>query len=124
MNRKVSERAIELILSCPDKDIKSLNVVKIAQSIDANRSYLSRCFKKAHGMSVTDFLRREKIHRAVFILDKDHDKTIERLASELGFYRVDDFIAEFEKRLAIHPERYRYLRKNRNFFQAERYGSQ
>jgi len=120
---KVYERAIELILSCPDKDLKKLRVVNIAQAIAANRSYLSRCFKKALGMSVTEFVRREKIHRAVFILDKDHDKTIEILASELGFHHVDDFIAEFEKRLAIHPERYRYLRKNRNFIQAERYGN-
>ncbi len=81
--------------------------------IGANRSYLSRSFKLDQNISLSDFISREKIYRAIFILDKNHEMSIQELAEELGFLRVEDFAREFENQFAIEPEKYKQIKKTK-----------
>ncbi len=117
--KRVSERAVNFILSRQNKELSHLKVGDIARIIGVNRSYLSRSFKLDQDISLSDFISREKIYRAIFILDKDHKKPIDELAEELGFIRVEDFVREFVKQLAIDPERYKHLRKKQKILHGE-----
>ncbi len=109
--RKISERAVEYILTCSLDELKNLSVEKIARNLQVNRSYLSRSFKIDQQMSLSDFILREKIHRAVFILDRNHEQSVQELSDTLGFYREEDFVVEFKNYIAVDPGRYRDLRK-------------
>jgi len=109
--KKIPERAVDFILSRKDEDLKGIKVHEVARKIKANRSYLSRAFKKEQRLSITGFISREKVYRALFILDKDQQKPIEELSQELGFPHIEDFILEFKKHIAIDPVRYRDIKK-------------
>ena len=110
--RKISDKAVEYILTLKLEQLRDLKVGKIAEDIDTNRSYLSRRFKIDQKISLSDFILREKIHRAIFILEKNQKKSIPELSMELGFLKVEDFAVEFERCMAIKPERYKYIKKN------------
>lgn len=109
--RKISDRAVEYILTRKIDELRSLNAGKVAKSIGANSSYLSRCFETDQKISLGDFILREKIYRAIFILEKDFEISIAELSRELGFTQLDDFVREFRVIIAIDPEKYRDLRK-------------
>lgn len=104
--RKIPERAVDFILSCENEELRNLKVNEVASRIKANRSYLSWSFKDKQNISISNFILREKIYRAMFILDKHHDTSIDELSMMLGFLKVEDFVNEFEKHLAIEPKRY------------------
>lgn len=109
--KKIPERAVDFILSSKNEDLRDIKVHEVARKIKANRSYLSRAFKKEQRLSITGFISREKVYRALFILDKDQQKPIEELSQELGFNRIEDFVLEFKKHIAIDPVRYRDIKK-------------
>ncbi len=112
--RKVTDRAVEFILTRRPKELKNLKVLDIAEMIGINRAYLSRRFKYDQRISLSNFILREKIYRAIFILKEDGEKSIEELSRELGFMNVEDFDNEFEKHLAISPGKFRDLSKGAN----------
>lgn len=109
--KKISDRAVDFILSRENEELKNLTEFKVAKGIGANRSYLSQSFKIDRNITLSKFVKREKIHRALFILEKEHDKSIRELSGELGFLKVKDFIMAFKSHVAIAPEKYRELRK-------------
>lgn len=109
--KKLSERAVDFILSLETEELKNLTELKVAKRIGANRSYLSHSFKSNQNISLSEFVKREKIHRALFVLENDYEKSIDELSNELGFLRVRDFIMEFKNLVAIEPDKYRELRK-------------
>ncbi|MCI0470719.1 MAG: helix-turn-helix domain-containing protein [Candidatus Aminicenantes bacterium] len=110
--RKVSDKAVDYILSRNLERLRYLKASNIAEYIGANRSYLSRRFKMEQNISLKDFILREKIHRAIFILEMNPGKSIQELSTELGFLKVEDFDEEFRNYMTVEPERYRYLKKN------------
>jgi AraC-like DNA-binding protein len=109
--RKVSDKAVDYILSRNLEKLRYLRAGNIAERIGVNRSYLSRRFKIEQNISLKDFIIREKIHRAIFILEINPGKSIPELSTELGFLKVENFTQEFRNYMAIDPERYRYLKK-------------
>lgn len=110
--RKISDKAIDYILSRNVDQLRNLKVGKIARTIGANSSYLSRRFKIDQQMSLHDFILREKIFRAIFILEENPGASIRGISKELGFPDFSDFALEFKKNLAIDPERYQYIKKS------------
>ena len=106
----LTDRAVNIILTCKNAEIATLTGVKIAGILDANASYLLRKFKKDQNISLPSFILREKMHRAAFILESDNKIPIEELASRLGFPKTRRFIEEFSRYFAITPIRYRELK--------------
>lgn len=109
---EISEQAIVFILTRNNEELKNLTDVEIAKNIGVNSSFLSNRFKKDQKISLSDFILREKLYRAYFILRKDDEKPIDELSRELGFSNVEDFDSEFEKFFAISPKVYKEIRKN------------
>ncbi|MCK4763929.1 MAG: helix-turn-helix transcriptional regulator [Candidatus Aminicenantes bacterium] len=109
--KRISDQAIHFILSRKNEELKDLTGLEIARNIGTNQAELSRSFKIDYNITLSVFVKREKIYRALSILDRDHEKSIDELAKELGFLKVEDFIMEFRRQAAIEPQKYRELRK-------------
>jgi AraC-like DNA-binding protein len=109
---EISEQAIVFILTRNNDELKNLTEVEIANNIGVDSFLLSNRFKKDQKISLPDFILREKLYRAYFILRKNDEKSVDELSRELGFSNVDDFDSEFEKFFAISPNVYKEIRKN------------
>jgi AraC-like DNA-binding protein len=109
-NNLLADRAVEFILTRDTKELRTLTEEKIAETLKVKSSHLVRTFKIQQCIPLNRFITREKIHRAVFILEKDHSISIEELSKKLGFPRLNDFVMEFEHYLLIDPRRYKELR--------------
>lgn len=109
---EISEQAIVFILTRNNEELKNLTDVEIAKNIGVKSSFLADKFKKDQKISLTDFILREKLYRAYFILRKNDEKPIDELSRELGFSNVEDFDSEFEKFFAIGAKGYKEIRQN------------
>jgi AraC-like DNA-binding protein len=107
---KVSELAVEYILTRNFVDLKELTVEKIAKAIGVNRFHLSLKFMIDQRITVPNFIMRVKLHEAFFIIEKDKKKSIEELSKELGFLKVEDFDVEFEKYYGVKAVRLRKIK--------------
>ena len=107
LRKKISERAVEFILTRQHYDLKHLTLKKVAKNIGVNRLLLYLNFVKDLRTTLPNYILRQKIHEAFFILTKDKLKSIDELSGELGFLTVDEFCLEFEKYYAIDPERFK-----------------
>lgn len=114
--KKIVERAVEFILSRDIEELARLTEEKVAKNIGVNSTYLSRSFKDDRKMAIVNFIQREKIYRAYFILSKDYVKSINELSGELGFLKVEDFDNEFENFFAIKPKAFKDLMKESHCF--------
>ena len=102
---------MELILTRDLEQLAALTGQTIAAQLPVNPTYLHRSFKMKQNITLEHFITREKIHRAIFILEKNHPISIEDLSRQLGFKSCEDFKKEFEHYLAISPQRYREIRQ-------------
>lgn len=102
-NASMIERAAEYILSLKHEKIKSLTAADVAAKVDKNLVFLSLIFKIVRKISLANFILREKLHRAYYILKKDQDISILELSKKLGFPDAEIFEEEFEKYYAIKP---------------------
>lgn len=115
--KKITELAIEFILTRNIKDLGELTTEKVARSISVNSFYLYLNFLIYQRVTLPNFLLKEKLKEAFFTLEKDKEKSIEELSKDLGFFEVQDFNSEFEKYFAIAPEKFRDIRKKGQCFQ-------
>lgn len=103
------DKAVEFILTRNINELATLTEKKIAENLKVKPSYLQESFKTEQNIALERFITREKIHRAVFILEKNQLLSVEEISGKLGFPRSDDFITEFREYLAIDPHKYKEL---------------
>lgn len=72
-------------------------------------SYLSRLFKKETGISVSDYIRRQKIDMAKNLLKYSEYSMIE-IANRLSFSSQSHFIQQFREIVGMTPKKYRELK--------------
>ncbi len=89
---------------------KSLTVSELAERVALNETYLSKLFKKEMGVSVSEYIRNQKIEEACWLL-KYTDKTSIEIATDLSFSSHSYFISVFKKVTGTTPKEYR----NSNF---------
>lgn len=99
----IIERAADYIVSIKHEKIKTLTAEDVAAKVDKNIIFLSFVFKIVQKLSISNFILREKLHRAYDILEKDQDISILDISEKLGFADVEVFEEEFEKRHWIKP---------------------
>jgi AraC-like DNA-binding protein len=108
-NEHLCDRVVEYILTRDNEELGVLTEERIAEVLDIGPSELARKFAKHQRIALNRFLVRERIHRAVFILEKDRSIQVAALSEKLGFSRSDEFVMEFKNYLAVHPNKYREL---------------
>ena len=108
------ENAVCLVLSSPNNKLKELTKSYISRIIGISYKNLEISFKKDLGFTLFDFIDREKLHRAAFILEQDREITFLEMADLLGFDDYLNFESRFEKYFLIKPVRYQAIRNHTN----------
>lgn len=87
-----------------------LSLNAIADTLGVNPSHLSRTFKKALGMTLTDYINKLRIEEAKYLLDHSNDSVTE-IASHVGYSDSNYFSKVFRKWERVTPHTYRKRKK-------------
>ncbi len=101
------DRVAKYILSRPDSEFGELTVEKLARVFGVDRFKLSKSFKAEKDMNISDFLKKEKMTRCVFLLRSHQKMTVKEIADLMGFCTCDYFIREFKKHFGMGPGQYK-----------------
>ena len=85
-----------------------VNIAKIAQELNVNRSYLYRLFKERTGISLQEYLLNVRISRACRML-ADSDYPVGMIALSVGYEDAMYFSRLFKSRKGVSPSRYRKI---------------
>lgn len=83
-----------------------VSLVRLAEVVHFNPSYLSRFFKQVSGMNLTDYIFASKIGRAQALL-ADNRVKIHDVASAVGFTSSTYFAKFFRRMTGVNPQEYR-----------------
>lgn len=94
------------ITSHPEQE---LPIETLAADIFVSKYYLIRKFKSSVGMTPHQFCIQNRIRKSQGLLDEE--KTISRIAAEMGFYDQSHFDKAFQKIVGISPSEYIHSKK-------------
>ena len=110
-DENLTEQAASYIFSLRDEELQNLDSRDVAAAIQTDLNQLVPVFEKDQKTSIPNFIEREKVYRAYFLLNKGIDITIPELAKRLGFATIVEFEKSFEKYICIKPGKYKELIK-------------
>ena len=87
-----------------------LSLNRIADTLGVHPSYLSRTFKKALGMTLTDYINTLRIEEAKYMLDHSNE-SIGKIAFSVGYADPNYFSKVFTKLEHVTPHAYRKRKK-------------
>ena len=111
---KMTDAAVVYILNLPDEGMKDLSAESAAAAVRLDKCSLTKAFRRILRISLTGFIKREKLYRALFTLETESHIRIGDLAKRLGFAARDGFEREFEDFFLIAPQKYKELVKRRH----------
>ncbi len=86
-----------------------LSIEVLAANIFVSKYYLIRKFKSSIGMTPHQFCIQNRIRKSQGMLDEE--KTISRIAAEMGFYDQSHFDKAFQRIVGISPSEYVHSKK-------------
>jgi len=89
-----------------------IQVADIAEHMDINADYLSHLFSSQEKITITNYIRREKVRRGENLL-KYSDYRIQEIAFYLGFCSQSHFARAFQQVVGMNPNEYRRKFGNR-----------
>ena len=114
MKKSVISRHVVLALEYIRSHIhENLTVENLASALSLNASYLSKLFKQEMGITLSRYIRDQKINVACNML-RHLDESSLTIANYLGFSSQSHFIQVFKKTTGLTPEEYR----RRNYHQS------
>ena len=90
---------------------KKINLNEVADKFFYNRSHLSRRFKSVVGLSFNKFIQREKVHRAIEMLN-DTNLSLEEISEKVGYENKRQFYTIFKNNTGMTPGQVRRNRRN------------
>ena len=81
---------------------KKLTIDEIAEQVHISRSYLQHLFKKCVGLSLSDYIFRQKMHSAKYMLA--NGKSFTETANALGYKYYSTFSADYKKMFGTSPK--------------------
>jgi two-component system response regulator YesN len=81
---------------------EDLSLVRLAELVYFNPSYLSRLFKQHTGLNVSDYIQEAKVKRAMELLRRN-DLKINDISEALGFGSPSNFARSFKKLTGMSP---------------------
>lgn len=85
---------------------EAVRLSELAEHVGLNESYLSTLFKRETGLTVTEYVQRERIDTAKNML-KYSDYTAMQIATTLGFSSQSYFTRVFRSNTGLTPTEYR-----------------
>ena len=86
--------------------MQDLSVPDIADALNVSRSYLSRLFKEAHGITIVEYILNVRLSHAVRLLFET-DLSATEIASKTGFNNSNYFFKKFKEKYGVTPMQYR-----------------
>lgn len=106
-NEKSLSRAVQLCLNYIYGHMNQrIDLQELSDSVGMSRAYLSRLFHQEVGVSLTDYIRMQKIEKAQNLLRYSDYDYIE-IANYLGFSSQSHFIDQFRRCTGLTPKKYR-----------------
>lgn len=87
---------------------KKISLSQIAGYLSVNSSYISYLFKKEVGISITEYIQKERIEEAKKLIQTG-EKSFADIYVSLGFIDQSHFTKTFKKFTGINPKDYRLL---------------
>ena len=87
-----------------------LSLNHLADTLGVHPSYLSRTFKKALGMTLTDYINKLRIEEAKYMLDQGNE-SVATIALSVGYNDPNYFSKVFTKLEHVTPKNYRKRKK-------------
>ena len=81
---------------------KHQNLSDLAQSVGMCRSKLHRCFNSVYGISPFDYLRKQRLDKAIRLL-KDEKISVTEVAYSVGYPNLSHFAKTFKKHVGVSP---------------------
>lgn len=88
---------------------ESLSLSCVAQAVDLSPPYLSRLFRTHRGITLTEFINRQRVEEAKTLL-QDPDKTICSVAFASGFGSLQHFNQVFKSVVGCTPTQFRVIK--------------
>lgn len=82
------------------------SVVELSRRFAMNRTKLSYGFRRLHGCTMRDFIRRARLETAATLL-RDGELSVDQIAAEVGFSHASSFSAAFKRQYHVSPRRFR-----------------
>jgi AraC-like DNA-binding protein/ligand-binding sensor protein len=89
-----------------EKHAEELSLTQVAQSVNMSAFYFCKTFKKATGMTFTDYLARVRVEKVKNLLLNPH-KRVSEAAYEAGFQSLSQFNRVFRRIAGQSPSVYR-----------------
>lgn len=103
---KRADHAIEFIQKYIQEHLhEDLSLVKLAEQVYLNPSYLSRLYKQVTGTNLSDFIDNARIKKAKELLGKENVK-INEAAKQVGYDTAASFTRFFRKITGLSPQEY------------------
>lgn len=109
VNKNMVADVCRFVVQLPENQLAALTIKMLAEHFEVSRCHISHTFHTERGMTLTMFIKRQKLLRAEHLLAADRDVTIKELASRLGYADHKYFIARFREQWGESPGRYRKL---------------
>lgn len=98
---------IQKVLTLIDYDLTAdLGLKAIAETLNVNASYLSSLFKKETGSTLTEYVNKKRVERAIFLLNTT-SLQVQTIAQYCGIPDVNYFTKVFKKIIGKTPKEYR-----------------
>lgn len=84
---------------------KHQNISDLAQTVGMCRSKLHRCFNSVYGISPFEYLRKQRLDRAIQLL-KDGEISVTEAAYSVGYFNLSYFAKTFKKHVGVSPSQF------------------
>ncbi len=118
----ISKHIVESIEYIREHIQENLTIEMIADNLGLNPSYLSKLFKQEMNISISQYIREEKIKIACRMLRYLNESSLD-ITNYLGFSSQSHFIQVFKKQTGFTPEEYRKQHYHKTWFGEGRDGN-
>lgn len=106
-DKKRAEQAIDRIRAHIEAHLhEDLSLIRLAGQVHFNPSYLSRMFKQAAGITLSEYIDESRVKKAKELL-KDHELKIAEVGARVGYDAPHSFTRFFKKMTGMTPQEYR-----------------
>lgn len=87
---------------------EDLSLIRLADIVHLNSSYLSRLFKQVTDKNISDYILNQRLEKAKMLL-KQKNKKINEISAEVGYESPHSFARLFRNATGVSPQEYRDL---------------
>lgn len=105
--RELYEKACEIVDNSRAKAFSFLSVNWIARELEVSVPNLSRAFKEEAGITLREYIARERILCSKLLLEEEEGFTVKEVSEKLDYSSSSYYIRKFKKELGKTPGEFR-----------------